>query len=252
MRAGTAPDGAATALAAIAWPDVGRPLLFVPLGSVEQHGPHLPLATDTVIATAVAQRLAERAHEDGERVLVAPPVAYGASGEHEGFPGTISLGTSALSFVLRELARSASAWTARIVLVNGHGGNTDALVDAVPALRAEGRDVSWLPCAVPGGKDAHAGFDETSLLLHLRPRDVRLDRAQPGATAPLGDLLTRLRAEGVSGVSPNGVLGDPTGASARAGARLFQSLCDSAWARLRRGPIDAQGRLTLPTADSQP
>ncbi len=226
-----------------AWPDAGHPVLLVPIGSTEQHGPHLPLATDTLIAAAVADELAERCRAAKIDVVVAPALPYGASGEHQGFDGTLSVGTAALVSVLVELGRSASAWCPRTVFVNGHGGNVDALAEAVPLLRAEGRDASWLSCSVPDGADAHAGLDETSLLLHLWPAAVRRERAERGETAPIADILPRLRAEGVRAVSVNGVLGDPTGASAQHGARLFAAMCDDVWERFTRGARAANGCL---------
>ncbi len=231
-------------LASLTWPEVPRGLLLVPLGSTEQHGPHLPLSTDTFIAAAVADDLAARWREGGRQAVVAPPFVFGASGEHQGFAGTVSLGTAALAFALLEIGRSASEWAERIVFVNGHGGNLEALRDAVPTLRSEGRDAAWLPCALERGTDAHAGFDETCLLLHLVPAHVRPDLAEPGATAPIAELLPRLRTEGVKGVAPNGVLGDPTGASAEHGARLFAELCDAAWRRLSAGTVADSGCLT--------
>ncbi len=116
------------------WPDLaGAPLLVVPLGSVEQHGHHLPLSTDTTVACAVAESAAHRL--DG--ALLAPALAYGASGEHEGFPGTISLGTEALTGLLVEYGRSASRWAGRVLVVNGHGGNLDALAAAGGVLTAQ-------------------------------------------------------------------------------------------------------------------
>src|SRR3954468_23552319 len=175
-------------LAGAVWPDLPeRPLLVVPLGSVEQHGHHLPLATDTAVACAVAAAAAEGL--DG--AVLAPALAYGASGEHEGFPGTISLGTEALTGLLVEYGRSAGRWAGQVLVVNGHGGNLDALCAAVPLLRGEGRDVAWFVCGVPGG-DAHAGRTETSLMLHVEPDAVQEGRAVPGETAPLGALLPRL------------------------------------------------------------
>lgn len=231
-------------LASRTWREVPRALLLVPLGSTEQHGPHLPVSTDTLIAAAVADDLAARWRADGRDAIVAPPLVFGASGEHQGFAGTISLGTAALAFALLEIGRSASEWAERIVFVNGHGGNLEALRDAVPTLRSERRDVAWLPCALERGSDAHAGFDETSLMLHLWPARVCLDLAEPGATAPIAELLPRLRAEGVKGVAPNGVLGDPTGASAEHGARLFAELCETAWSRLSAGTVAEGGCLT--------
>ncbi|MEX5720595.1 mycofactocin biosynthesis peptidyl-dipeptidase MftE [Geodermatophilus maliterrae] len=224
-------------LAGAVWPELPeRPLLVLPLGSVEQHGHHLPLATDTVVAAAVT-----RAADLGD-ALLAPALAYGASGEHEGFPGTVSIGTEALTAVLVEYGRSACRWAGRLLVVNGHGGNLDALCRAVPLLREEGRDAAWFPCGVPGG-DAHAGRAETSLLLHVEPRAVRTDRSVPGATAPIGELLPRLRAEGVRGVSPTGVLGDPAGASAQEGARSLAGLAARLAAAVARWDVDATGRL---------
>jgi mycofactocin precursor peptide peptidase len=215
----------------------GRPTLLVPVGSTEQHGSHLPLDTDTRVAAAVAARAAERTD-----LLVAPPVAYGASGEHEGFPGTVSIGHEALQLLLVELGRSASRWAARLVFVNGHGGNVPSLVDAVGLLRHEGRDAGWFPCD-PGG-DAHAGRTETSLVLTLDPVLVRIADAAAGNTAPLGALLPTMRVGGVAAVSPNGVLGDPAGASAAEGGRLLTAMADALTGALTRWtPDPATGRL---------
>ena len=119
--------------------------------------------------------------------------------------------------MLVELGRSAAAWASRLVFVNGHGGNLPTVPAAVGALRHEGRDVAWFGCAVPGG-DAHAGRTETSILLELDPAVVHTGAAQPGNTAPLRELLPALRRGGVTAVSRNGVLGDPTGANAAEGA----------------------------------
>lgn len=192
-------------------------ILAVPLGSTEQHGPHLPLDTDTRIAVALATRLAA-ARDD---VTVAPALAYGSSGEHAGFPGTLSIGQQALELVVVELVRSADAYTGGVVLVNGHGGNAEPLTRAARTLHTEGRRVLvWAP-GVPAGGDLHAGRTETSLLLAIAPEVVRLDLAEPGAV----DVdLARLRAEGVRAVSPNGILGDPTGASAGEGRSLLDTM----------------------------
>jgi mycofactocin system creatininase family protein len=228
-----------TSLAGAAWPELSeRPLLVVPLGSVEQHGQHLPLGTDTAVACAVA----EAASGSLDGALLAPALAYGASGEHEGFPGTISIGTEALTGLLVEYGRSACRWAGRVLVVNGHGGNLDALRAAVPLLRREGRDVAWFPCGVPGG-DAHAGRTETSLMLHVEPEAVLADRAVAGETAPIGELLPRLRAGGVRSVSPTGVLGDPAGASADEGAALLADLAGRLVSAARAWDVDGAGRL---------
>ncbi|MGY1744788.1 mycofactocin biosynthesis peptidyl-dipeptidase MftE [Blastococcus sp. SYSU D00695] len=227
-------------LAAATWPDLpDSALLLVPLGAVEQHGPHLPLITDTAVANAVADAAVDRI----EAALLAPALAYGASGEHEGFPGTVSLGTEALTGLLVEYGRSACRWAGRVLLVNGNGGNLDALRTAGALLRSEGRDVAWWPCGVPGG-DAHAGRTETSLLLHVEPEWVRGERAEAGDTTPLAQLMPRLRAEGVRPVSPNGVLGDPAGSSAAEGAELLAGLADRLVAAVETWQVDpASGRL---------
>ena len=206
-------------LGARTWPEVhaGTRLLVVPLGSCEQHGPHLPLDTDTRIAVALADRLA-RARAD---VVVAPAMAYGASGEHAGFAGTLSIGLDALAVVVTELVRSADEF-AGVVVVNAHGGNIAAVDRAAKTLTAEGRRVlAWSPEA---DGDAHAGRTETSLVLAVAPSVVRLERAEAGAAAPLAALMPALRAGGVASVASNGVLGDPTGASRDEGSRLLDSM----------------------------
>jgi len=231
------------------WPEIdGRPTLLVPVGSTEQHGRHLPLDTDARVAAAVATRAASVTRPAGAGgpgrasgdVLVAPPVAYGASGEHEGFPGTVSIGHEALRLLLVELGRSAALWAGRLLFVNGHGGNVPTLVDAVRLLRYEGRAAAWFACA-PGG-DAHAGRTETSLMLALAPALVGLDRGA-GNPAPLGELLPAMRTGGIAAVSPNGVLGDPAGASAEEGERLLTSMTEALAAALIRWTPAPSGRL---------
>ena len=241
-----APDGSPVELAATVWPAMpARPLVLVPVGSVEQHGPHLPVSTDMVVAAAVVAAAAAdlTGIQTGEAVVVAPAVAYGASGEHQAFPGTVSIGTAALRTVLVEMVRSLAVWAGRVVFVNGHGGNLPALTQAVRQMRGEGHDVGWVPCGVPGG-DAHAGRTETSLMLHLAPDLVHLDVAVPGVTTPLEEILPRLQREGVRSVSPTGILGDPTGATAADGRRLFQAIVTSIRASLDAADVDRHGRLT--------
>ena len=225
-----------------------RPSLLVPLGSTEQHGPHLPLDTDTRIATAVARGVGVRLANDW---LVAPAIAYGASGEHQDFAGTISIGTEALTLLLVEYGRSAACWANRMVFVNGHGGNADALTRAVSRLRAEGRDVGWCPCtavrgSIPTSKptDAHAGHTETSVLLHISPDDVLTDRWLAGNRAPLRELLPSMRRGGVAAVSRIGVLGDPTTATAVEGERIFDEMVDGCVDRVARWSPGPDGMLT--------
>jgi mycofactocin precursor peptide peptidase len=220
------------------------PSIMVPLGSTEQHGPHLPLDTDTRIATAVTRGAAARLRASLEHEwVVAPAIAYGASGEHQSFAGTISIGTEALATLLVEYGRSAGCWARRLVFINGHGGNVGALSSAAARLRAEGRDVAWCACASVGG-DAHAGHTETSVLLHISPADVLTDRWHAGNGAPLPELLPSMRRGGVAAVSSAGVLGDPTTATASEGERIFAEMVDGCVRRIARWSPGSDGMLT--------
>jgi mycofactocin precursor peptide peptidase len=201
------------------WTDVdASAILAVPVGSTEQHGPHLPLSTDTDLAVALCGRLAA-ARDD---VLIAPAVAYGSSGEHAGFAGTLSIGQAALELLLVELGRSACETFARVLLVSAHGGNHEPVTRAVARLRGEARDVRVHMPRWAG--EPHAGRTETSMILALTPERVAMERAEPGDPRSLTELLPALRAGGVRAVAPNGVLGDPTGATAADGAALLDEL----------------------------
>lgn len=228
-------------LADLRWPELDpRPLVLVPVGSTEQHGPHLPFDTDTTVAAAVAQAVADRVSEN---VVIAPSLAYGSSGEHQSFPGTSSIGTVVLQQVMIELVRSMSTWAGRIVFVNAHGGNVAALAKATVQLVAEQHDVGWVPCATEK-VDLHAGLTETSLMLHIRPNSVRLDLAEPGETRSLNVIMPLLMAGGVAAVSANGVLGDPTGASGDAGQQLLEEMADDVLRRVEQGAPDIRGMLS--------
>jgi len=213
-------------LADLAWPDVAAraaagAVLAVPLGSTEQHGPHLPLSTDTDVAVVLCRRLAS-ARPD---VLIAPPVAYGSSGEHDGFAGTLSIGQAAVERLVLELGRSATRTFRRVLFVSAHGGNVEPVTRAVEQLRSRSRDVTLFQPRREGS-DAHAGHHETALQLALSPARVRMDRAVAGNTRPLVTLMPQLRANGVAAVSASGVLGDPTTATAAAGAALLDQLAE--------------------------
>jgi creatinine amidohydrolase len=214
-------------LAHATWEDAtDRKVLVVPVGSLEQHGPHLPLDTDTCIAEAVSEGVAARLEQAGVATWVAPGLSYGSSGEHQAFAGTVSIGTDVLHDVVIELVRSARTWARRVVLVNGHGGNAQALTRAVATLRGQGHDVTWEPCRTEA-VDLHAGRTETSLMLHLRPRSVRWAAAAAGDLRPLAEILPAMIAGGVAAVSANGVLGDPAGATAAEGARVLAAMVET-------------------------
>jgi mycofactocin system creatininase family protein len=216
--------GANSRLGNVTWTDLWnlapRPIIAVPVGSCEQHGPHLPLDTDTRIAVALAEGLVS-SFEPGD-VLIGPTMAATSSGEHAGFPGTLSIGAALVEQMIVELVRSAD-WSAGVVLVNGHAGNARPVQRAVNKLLGEGRRaLAWWPHIRNG--DAHAGESETSMMLALAPSLVRMSRAEAGRPEPIVDLIDELRANGVRAVSPNGVLGDPRSATASHGKALLTRL----------------------------
>lgn len=211
-------------LADATWPEVGAlaggVAVVLPVGSLEQHGPHLPLDTDTRVACALAASLAAR-----KRWWLAPPVCYGSSGEHAGFPGTISVGSEVLTRVVVEIVRSARAMCRGTVVVSAHGGNAGALADASAIAGADGDHMLVLHASVPDA-DAHAGRTETSMMLALAPETVRMAQAEAGRTEHIATLMGALRRGGVASVSGNGVLGDPAGASPEEGRQVLQQLTD--------------------------
>ncbi len=215
-------------LADATWVEIAaeeRRVLVIPVGSTEQHGPHLPLGTDTLIAEAVATSVTD----DRPALVLGPTIAIGASGEHAGFAGTLSIGTEALATMLTELIRSARESFAGVVLVSGHGGNRAALARVMDTAAVEGDAVVVYEPVLPGA-DAHAGHAETSILLALDGSQVRHDEVVIGTTTPLNKMAGDLRTKGVASVSPTGVLGDPTTADASAGVTLLATMVGQALA----------------------
>lgn len=213
-------------LAHATWPEIDRAdrrVLVVPVGAVEQHGPHLPLSTDAIIA----ERISSAVHDARPGAGLAPTIAYGASGEHGDFAGTMSVGEQAVHDVVVELVRHAARDWPAVLVVNAHGGNARALARARDLCTYEGRNLVVHHVGLPG-MDAHAGRSETALMLYLEPGLVRTDHLGAGATQPVSELMPRLRALGVRAVSPTGVLGDPRGATAQEGARLYDELVERA------------------------
>ena len=198
------------------WTETAPSTLVIPIGSTEQHGPHLPVDTDTRIAIAVSEGAAAVI----DTVAITPPIAITASGEHDGFPGTLSIGTEVLAAMIVEIVRTAGPEFDRVVIVNAHGGNLDAVRSAAVTCEYEGRPISVWHARLDDA-DSHAGSIETSVMLAIDPQRVRLDQAEPGNTAPLREILDDLRTGGVAAVSPNGVLGDPTDATPARGEEIL-------------------------------
>lgn len=218
-------------------------VLVQPIGAIEHHGPHLPLRTDALVAEAVATAGVERAVAAGLDVWLLPTLSVGKSDEHAWAPGTLWLSADTLLAVLRDLGRSVVATGARkLVFVNGHGGNAALLQVAnrelrrlfglqtftMPAgLQHAGRGVDGEPDE--RGFGIHAGWAETSVVLHLAPDLVdpaAFARNVPDGLADFALLGFNARPVTFGWLSddfgPTGVIGDPTGASAAAGARMVE------------------------------
>jgi creatinine amidohydrolase len=218
------------------WPDVEAYLqrddrLILVVGSTEQHGRHMTFASDVWQPWEIAVRLSDRTG-----VIVAPPVNYGMSLHHLGFPGSLSLRPDTLSQVIMDLLDSAYGHGfRRVLLLNGHGGNVAALQVALAEVLNElhGIDVrlrQWwhepevkrvLEEAFPGAWMAHADQGETSVVLAIRPDVVHLDRAEHSPDAPHVPFLTRYN---FVEHYPHGVIGgDPGQASAEVGERVIEA-----------------------------
>ena len=229
-------------LGASTWTDAAAAeteLAVLPVGSTEQHGPHDPLATDALLAEAVAE--AGAAAYDGE-VVVAPTLPYGISEEHRAFAGSLWLSPDTFRAAVGELVESLAAhgWR-RVVVVNGHGGNTAALREAGRDLTVPGEryvtSFTWFDAVDTSAIDdeavkmGHAGPVETAALLATHPELVREDRLEEGAAGAAdgwGEWLSGVNlAYGVDEFSENGTVGDPTAATAEVGEALLAEATDA-------------------------
>lgn len=202
-------------------------LAVLPVGSTEQHGPHAPLATDTLTAVAVAE--AGVAAFDGDAV-VAPALPYGISEEHRAFAGTLWLAPDTFRAVVREtLEALASHGWRRVVVVNGHGGNTAALREVTDAVSRAGDafavPFTWFEAVGDHrSRMGHAGPLETAMLRRHHPELVREERvaaARDGASDRWGDWVAGVNlAHDSDAFTSNGVVGDPTEGDAELGAEL--------------------------------
>jgi creatinine amidohydrolase len=214
-------------------------VVIIPVGATEQHGPHLPLCTDSINIQAVAEDAARM-----ERVLVAPTVVYGVSDNHMAFCGTISLRSQTLIAVLLDVGESLLRHGfRRLLLLNGHGGNFDAMGVAAHEFRLSHPQVVVAFTDVvsfiyegyePASKIVyHADEGETAHTLAVAPELVRMDRAVREVTPAFGDYYRRYYAAGgeMTGrvsyglpptemLSSSGVMGDATAATPEAGSRM--------------------------------
>ncbi|MFQ5558146.1 MAG: creatininase family protein [Acidimicrobiales bacterium] len=216
-------------------------ILLLPVGAVEQHGPHLPMSVDHVIAHEAATALVDRVGEELD-VWQLPTLSISKSNEHAWAPGTLWLSAATMLAVLDDIGRSVATTAAeRLVILNGHGGNTTLLGTALRDLRLRHGLKTFLvhptlPPAYGGtstsdelGMGIHGGLDETSVFMHLRPLQVdlsRADRKVPEALAT--NAHVRFGGSVQFGwlsddFDPEGYIGDPTGASIERGRELFEA-----------------------------
>jgi creatinine amidohydrolase len=215
----------------------------LPVGSFEQHGAHLPLATDTIVASAIARSVA--ASYD---LLQLPPVTISCSQEHDGWAGTVSIRSSTLAAIITDVAESLRrAGINQVVVVNGHGGNY-VLSNVVQEANTESRRMALYPgrddwelarkhagLTSSAHDDMHAGEIETSLLLHACPDVVRAGFEGADHVTERPQLLVL----GMRGYTTSGVIGMPSQASAAKGQAVLASLTESfgrTLSVLRNGP----------------
>ena len=216
-------------------------VIVQPIGAVEQHGPHLPLSVDHVIAHESAAALVAE-HGDACDLWLLPTLSVSKSNEHAWSPGTLWLSAETLLAVLRDIGRSVATTRAeRLVFLNGHGGNSALLNVACREIRLEYGLMTFLvhpfvPADHGGtspstelGMGIHGGHRETSVFMHLRPHLVHLERAGRAVPERLAD-NRYVRFGGLASFGwlsndfgPDGHIGDPTGANAEEGKLLFET-----------------------------
>lgn len=219
-----------------------RTVALVPVGAIEQHGPHLPLNTDTVLAEGIALAAAQRVAK--ATVLLLPTVAVGKSDEHGAFPGVVTLDGATLQAVLTQIGRSVvRSGLRRLVFLNAHGGNVPVLQTVIRALRIEERlfciSAGWMSMGFPEGlvpedemRDGiHAGLVETAAMLHFRPELVKMEHAKdfvPASRAVARSNTVLRLLGGVSAgwamedLNAEGAAGNAAAATAEAGRRMVE------------------------------
>jgi creatinine amidohydrolase len=204
----------------------------LPIGSFEQHGPYLPLITDTAVACIIAHAVS-----DVYSVLCLPPVTISCSHEHKAWPGTVSISSSTLHAVITDIQQSLRrSGISRLILINGHGGNhvlrnivQEATVDG-PVMALFPASADWVHAreaaemATTDHEDMHAGELETSILVHACPELVRDGYQNSDHTADDRSALLTL---GMDGYTTSGIIGRPSLASASKGKSVIDSLVKS-------------------------
>jgi len=242
------------------WPEVkvalqsGFNTVVFAVGSTEQHGPHLPLASDTLMGEWMAEAIAHRL----QNALVAPALRVGCSQHHMAFPGTISIEPSTLQEVLASYCQTLLRHGfQRAVLIPSHGGNFQSVGDVVLKLRqqlpdkrivtfcdlnrlvAVSHDLSKKYGVSPGASGAHAGEFETSILLYLRPDLVDMTRAEEGFTGDFAPIIPDLLKHGLAKVTTNGILGDGRLGDSRRGEEYLRAWLDLILAEIEKVPLSA-------------
>lgn len=223
-----------------------RSILVQPLGAIEQHGDHLPLATDLIIAEAIAKEAVFRTVNAGIDVWILPSIAYSKSNEHAWSAGTMWLSAATMQSVVSDLGRSVAASRCRkLVFFNGHGGNSSLIAMMNRELRLAHGLLTFLTHPTlpadqggdsrPGelGMGIHAGHDETSLMLHLRPDLVHMEHARRAIPEHLAEnkhlkFGSRVQFGWLSNdFDESGVIGDPEGANREHGESTFRTAVES-------------------------